>query len=194
MKVNNTRRNVVTGLALAAIVGTTGCSAVNPQATTFEYAPSDGTQTTIIEDPIEGTDPDRVAFDDPGEHVDFLNIGVITDSAADTGRLMGSIHNESDSSQDVELQINDESFSFSLDANEILELEDEQILVDGVGTEPGLLADGVASAFGKDSEFNVSILPPMLDEYEALYPGDFNEAEQEEHLYDYQGQYHRDEE
>lgn len=193
MKVNNTRRNVLTGLALAAIVGTTGCSAVNPQATTFDYAPSDGTQTTVRAEPIDGDDADRVAFDDPTEHVDFLNIGVVTDSADDVGRLFGSIHNESSSSQDVDLQINNESFSFSLEADEILVLEEEEILVEGVGTEPGQLADGVASAFGQESEFYVSILPPTLEEYREIYPGDVTEEEQIEHLYEFQGPHHEEE-
>src|SRR5690625_7783910 len=71
VKVNTTRRNVFAGLALAALIGTTGCSAVNPQATTFEYAPSDGTQTTVMAD--ENSDSNSDAGD-------FLNIGVITES------------------------------------------------------------------------------------------------------------------
>lgn len=192
MKVNTTRRNVFAGLALAAIVGTTGCSAVNPQATTFEYAPSDGTQTTVTADQTSATVSNGDAFDAAGEHVDFLNIGVITESADDVGALMGTIDNQSDSSQDVELQINNETFEFSLEAGETLKLEDEEITIDPVGTEPGELADGVASAFGQDSEFNVSILPPTLEEYRELYPGDLNESEQVEHLYDFQGQYHND--
>ena len=184
MKVNTTRRNVFAGLALAAIVGTTGCSAVNPQATTFEYAPSDGTQTTVMADENGNANSDAV---------EFLNIGIITESADSTGVLIGTIHNKSDSSQNVDLQINNESLNFSLDADEILKLEDEQISIDSVGTEPGALADGVASAFGQDSEFNVSILPPTFEEYRELYPGDLNEEEQVEHLYNFQGQYHDDE-
>lgn len=181
MKVNNTRRNVFAGLALATILGTTGCSAINPQATTFEYAPSDGTQTTVVADESAGTN-----------NVDFLNIAVITNSADDTGRLIGSIHNQSDSSQDVSLEINEESFSFTVEADEVLKLEDEQITVEAVGTEPGGLADGVASAFGNESDFHVSILPPTLEEYRELYPGDVNETEQVEHLYEFQGPFHSD--
>lgn len=184
MKVNTTRRNVFAGLALAALIGTTGCSAVNPQATTFEYAPSDGTQTTVMADENSDSNSDAV---------DFLNIGVIAESADGVGALMGTIHNKSDSNQNVELQINDESLSFSLEADEILKLEDEEVTIEGVGTEPGSLADGVASAFGQDEEFNVSILPPTFEEYRELYPGDLNEDEHVEHLYDFQGQYHRDE-
>lgn len=182
MKVTTTRRNVFAGLALAAILGTTGCSAINPQATTFEYAPSDGTQTTVLADDTGGSDA-----------VDFLNIGVITNSADDSGRLIGSIHNKSTSSQDAQLRINNQSFEFSLDANEVLVLEDEENILDPVGTEPGELASGVASAFGNSNDFNVSVLPPTLKEYRDLYPGDFDENEQIEHLYDFQGQYHRDE-
>ena len=193
MKVNTTRRNVFAGLALAALIGTTGCSAVNPQATTFEYAPSDGTQTTITSEEVSDSASTEDDFNAPGEHVDFLNIGVITGSADDIGTLMGTIDNQSDSSQNVELQINNETFEFSLEAGEILKLEDEEITIDGVGTEPGGLAEGVATAFGQDKEFHVSILPPTLEEYRELYPGDLNEEEQIEHLYDFQGQYHRDE-
>lgn len=182
MKVTTTRRNVFAGLALAAILGTTGCSAINPQATTFEYAPSDGTQTTVLADDTGGSDA-----------VDFLNIGVITNSADDSGRLIGSIHNKSTSSQDAQLRINNQSFEFSLDANEVLVLEDEENILDPVGTEPGELASGMASAFGNSNDFNISVLPPTLKEYRDLYPGDFDENEQIEHLYDFQGQYHRDE-
>src|SRR5699024_11666190 len=96
----STRRNVFVGLALASLIGTTGCSALNPQATTFEYAPSDGTQTTVMADENSDSNSDAV---------DFLNIGVITESADGVGALMGTIHNKSDSNQNVELQINDES-------------------------------------------------------------------------------------
>src|SRR5699024_11388669 len=88
VKVTTTRRNVFAGFALAAILGTTGCSAINAQATTFEYAPSDGTQTTVTADESGN-----------GDTVDFLNIGVITKSANEPGRVMGTIHNKSDSRQ-----------------------------------------------------------------------------------------------
>ncbi|GAA4113196.1 hypothetical protein [Enteractinococcus coprophilus] len=183
MKVNKTRRNVFAGLALAAILGTTGCSAINPQATTFEYAPSDGTQTTVSADDTANSDT-----------VDFLNIGVITNDANDSGRVMGTIHNKSSKRQSVELKINNnKAFEFSLDANEQLMLEEEDLILESVGTEPGGLADGVATAFGNSIEFNVSVLPPTLEEYRELYPGDLDEREQSEHLYDFQGQYHRDE-
>src|SRR5699024_12294181 len=93
---------------------------------------------------------------------DFCNVGVITCSADGIGILMGTIDNQSDSSQNVELHINNETFEFSLEAGETLKLEVEEITIDGVGTEPGGLAEGVATAFGQDKEFHVSILPPTL--------------------------------
>ena len=178
MKVNTTRRNVFAGLALAAVLGTTGCSAINPQATTFEYAPSDGTQITIDAD--EGM-------------VDFLNIAVITQDADDVGRLIGSIHNKSEREQNVELQINNNTEQFSLDAGEVLHLEEEEIVLEPVGTDPGELADGTATAFGVSDDFKVSILPPVQEHYRDLYPGDLDVEEETGHLYDFQGQYHRDE-
>ena len=182
MKVNTTRRNVFAGLALAAVLGTTGCSAINPQATTFEYAPSDGTQTTVYADEnyLDGM-------------VEFVNIAVITQDANDAGRLIGSIHNKSDSQQNVELQINNNTEQFSLDAGEVLKLEDEEIVLEPVGTEPGGLADGTATAFGTSQDFNVSILSPVQEHYRDLYPGDLDIEEESGHLYDFQGQYHRDE-
>ncbi|HEY4558245.1 MAG TPA: hypothetical protein VIG82_08665 [Enteractinococcus sp.] len=182
MKVNTTRRNVFAGLALAAILGTTGCSAINAQATTFEYAPSDGTQTTVTADESGN-----------GDTVDFLNIGVITKSANEPGRVMGTIHNKSDSRQNVTLEINNESFDFTLDPHEVLDLEEDELVVDPVGTDPGLLASGTASAFGNSQEFHVSVLPPTLEEYREIYPGDLERSEQVEHLYEFQGQYHNDE-
>src|SRR5699024_11154083 len=119
VKVNKTRRNVFAGLALTAILGTTGCSAINPQATTFEYAPSDGTQTTVSADDTA-----------TGDIVEFLNIGVITNDANDSGRLMGTIHNKSANRQNVELEINNETFEFTLSGNEQLKLEDEEIILE----------------------------------------------------------------
>ena len=112
MKVNTTRRNAFAGLALAAILGTTGCSYINPQATTFEYAPSDGTQTTVYADEETYL----------GGFVEFVNIGVVTPEADEPGRVFGTIHNKSDSSEDVELEINNNTFEFSLDAGEALTL------------------------------------------------------------------------
>ncbi len=183
MKVNTTRRNAFAGLALAAILGTTGCSYINPQATTFEYAPSDGTQTTVYAD--EDTHL--------GGFVEFVNIGVVTPDANDSGRVFGTIHNKSDGSEDVELEINNNTLEFSLDAGEALMLEEEDVVLDSVGTEPGGLAPATATAFGNSVEFQVSILPPRLEEYREFYPGDVDVEEQREHLYDFQGQYHRDE-
>ncbi len=183
MKVINTRRKVLAGLAAAAVLGTTGCSAINPQATTFEYATSDGTWTTVAADDSAPETSDRVKF---------LNIGVVTDSADGSGQLFGAIHNSSDSSQEVGLKINDESFSFSVDAYDTLDLADEDATVESVGTAPGELADGVASAFGNDSDFFVSVLPPTLEEYQDLFEGDVDEDKQVEHLYDQQGQYKRE--
>ncbi len=182
MKVNTTRRNVFAGLALAAVLGTTGCSAINPQATTFEYAPSDGTQITINADEsyLDGM-------------VDFVNIAVITQDANDVGRLIGSIHNKSDSSQNVELEVNNNSEQFNIAAGEVLNLEDEEIVFEPVGSEPGALADGTATAFGVSEDFPVAILSPVLEHYRDLYPGDLDIEEEAEHLYDFQGQYHRDE-
>src|SRR5699024_1826798 len=115
------------------------------------------------------------------DRVKFLNIGVVTDSADGSGQLFGAIHNASDSSQEVGLKINDESFSFSVDADDTLDLADEDATMESVGTAPGELADGFAS-----------VLPPTLDEYQELFPGDVNEDEQVEHLYDQQGQYKRE--
>jgi len=183
VKVINTRRKVLAGLAAAAVLGTTGCSAINPQATTFEYATSDGTWTTVAADDSAPETSDRVKF---------LNIGVVTDSADGSGQLFGAIHNSSDSSQEVGLQVNDETFSFSVDAYDTLDLADEDATVESVGTAPGELADGVASAFGNDSDFFVSVLPPTLKEYQDLFPGDVDEDSQVEHLYDQQGQYKRE--
>ena len=182
MKVNTTRRNVFAGLALAAVLGTTGCSAINPQATTFEYAPSDGTQTTVYADEnhLDGM-------------ADFVNIAVITQDANDAGRLIGSIHNKSDRQQNVELQVNNNTERFSVDAGEVLKLEDEEVVLEPVGTEPGALADGTATAFGTSQDFNVAILSPVLEHYRDLYPGDLEVEDEVEHLYDFQGQYHRDE-
>lgn len=185
MKVNNTRRKAFAGLAVAAILGTTGCSAINPQATTYDYAPSDGTQTTIYAEEADQA---------TGIHqVEFLDIAVITSSADEPGVLMGMIHNKTADAQNVELQINDETFSFTLESGEMLSLEEEEIVIDQIGTEPGLLADGVASALGTSDEFYVTVLPPRLEEYRDLYPGEVTE-EQIEHLYDFQGQYHDDDE
>lgn len=183
MKVNTTRRNAFAGLALAAILGTTGCSYINPQATTFEYAASDGTQTTVYADEETYL----------GGMVEFVNIGVITQEANDSGRVFGTIHNKSDNSEDVALEINNNTLEFQLDGGEAVMLEEEELMLDTVGTEPGGLAPATASAFGNTVEFSVTVLPPRLEQYRDLYPGDLDVDEEIEHLYDFQGQYHRDE-
>src|SRR5699024_7407996 len=123
VKVINTRRKVLADLAAAAVLGTTGCSAINPQATTFEYATSDGTLPTVAPHDSAPENSDRGKF---------LNIGVVTDSADGSGQLFGAIHNSSDSSQEVGLQVNDETFSFSVDAYDTLDLADEDATVESV--------------------------------------------------------------
>src|SRR5699024_4763659 len=92
----------------------------------------------------------------------------------------------------VGLKINDESFSFSVDADDTLDLADEDATMEYVGTAPGELADGVASAFGNDSDCFVSVLPPALDECQELLLGDANEDQQVDYLSDQQGQYKRE--
>src|SRR5699024_7176433 len=91
-----------------------------------------------------------------GGFVEFVNIGVVTPEANEPGRVFGTIHNKSDSSEDVELEINNNTFEFSLDAGEALMLEEEEIILDTVGTEPGGLAPATATAFGNSVEFTAA--------------------------------------
>ena len=94
------------GTAVLALLGATGCSAVNEQATTIEYSASDG----IV---------DRVG------PVLLRNILIITSDEGEPGTLLGTLFNESDSPVQVTIDGENENSQVTIDANGKYVFEDE---------------------------------------------------------------------
>lgn len=155
---STTRRMAAASIAAAALVGATGCSAINEQATTIAYSASDG----IIHD-IGDVDFRHIAF-----------IGAEEDGPA---RIIGSVSNGGSEDAQVEIEADGDSFSLTVPAGEAISLEhDEEFVVESIGSPPGSMHEVALSAEGTSETVEASVLDGTLDEYRELLPEEFDEA------------------
>ena len=148
---------LVAGSAVLALLGATGCSATSLQATTLEYAASDGI--------VENVGP-----------VQLRNILIITSGEGEPGTLLGTMFNESDSPVQVSIDAGNESSQITIEANGKYVFEDE---VDDDGTLqdvseiPGALVDLEFTVDSESETFRVPVLDGTLEEYREFVPGGF---------------------
>lgn len=156
---------IAAGLAAAALVGTTACSSVNPQATIFEYAPSDGIE-------VQAGD------------AELLNLLLVSKAPSSAGRFLGSVFNDSDEPLEVVITIEGTSTRLTVPAGERLELgepENEHIIPD-TGTFPGGLAEATIQAGDASQNDQIPVLDGTLEAYRPYVPGGWN-PDTVEHLY-----------
>ncbi|WP_309071195.1 hypothetical protein [Arthrobacter sp.] len=145
------------GAAVLAVLGATGCSAVNEQATTIQYAASDGI--------VESVGP-----------VKLRNILIITSGEGEPGTLLGTMINDSDSPVQVTIDGENESSQITIEANDKYVFEDEvddDGTLEGVSEVPGSLVDLEFSVNSETATFGVPVLDGTLEEYREYVPGGF---------------------
>ena len=149
------------GLAAAAVLALSGCSATNPIATIADYQPSDGVATTVGD-------------------VRVLNMIVIAQGEGQPGTLTGALANGSAQDETVTLTISGEDFRVPVAASSTLLLgapdappryETADVEVAAVDAAPGgLTTVTVATASSGSVQLQVPVLNDKLPEYEALLP------------------------
>lgn len=163
------RRPALATLAAAAILGATGCSAANYQATTNQYDPSNGVGVEI-------------------EDVKYADIILLTTEEGESARAIGSIINTDYGSEataaDVEISVDGESFSTTLEPGERVSLEhDEEFIVDGFDGDIGGFHDVEYTVDGETQTVPTTVLDGTLKEYREALLQDFG-SEDIAHLED----------
>lgn len=172
MKVQTFRRGALAALAAAVLAGTTACSAINDQATTMVYSPSDGVQTNVGD-------------------LEVRNLAIISNEPNAEGRFIGTLASASGQALTATITINNETFTFNVPGDEPLQLEDEQneTIVTNTGSEPGLLVPTQVTTGGETEDLPVSVLSGTLPEYRDFAPQEIDDEEQVSHLYEFEGQF-----
>lgn len=161
-----TARNVaVAGLAAVALLGATGCSAINQQATTLQYAPSDGIVANVGE-------------------AELRNIALISSAPDAEARYIGAVSNASEEPLEVVLTVEGTSTRLSVPGGEMLELgepENEHV-IPGHGSFPGGMAESTVEVGGVSQDVKIPVLDGTLPEYRPFVPGGAA-PDATEHLY-----------
>jgi hypothetical protein len=160
-----TRRRILAGLAAVALLGATGCSFVSPQATTFEYAPSDGIEAQVGD-------------------AELLNLLLVSKAPSSAGRFLGSVFNDSPDPLEVVITIEGASTRVTVPAGGRLELGEpanEHVIPD-TGSFPGGLAEATIQAGEVSLDEQIPVLDGTLEAYRPYVPGGWNPATIE-HLY-----------
>ncbi|GAB3556171.1 hypothetical protein GCM10027404_34310 [Arthrobacter tumbae] len=145
------------GTAVLALLGATGCSAVNEQATTIQYAASDGI--------VDSVGP-----------VLLRNILIITSAEGEPGALLGTLFNESDSAVQVRIDGENENSQVTIEANGKYVFEDEvddDGTLEGISEVPGSLVDLEFTVNSESETIRVPVLDGTLEEYREYVPGGF---------------------
>lgn len=153
------RRRAVASVAVAALVllGTSACNFVAPQATTDNYAPSDGTQTTVGD-------------------VKVLNAMLITEDGEEAS-LVAHVVNRSKSRVQFKVQYKsgseDVDKKFTVGAGEVQNLGGDgmELTLQNIDAKPGdLFPIYLQYGDAEGKELLVPVLDGTLPEYEALLP------------------------
>ncbi|MBG6085201.1 hypothetical protein [Zhihengliuella flava] len=152
------RRVLATAALAVATLSAAGCGAINDQATTDEYAPSDGVMFTAGD-------------------LEVRNLMLVTNSADEEARVLGSLVNDSADAARVNLQVDGSSVSIEVPAESVTKLEDDanKTVVPSAGEEPGALATVNVTVNGTAQEEPVPVVNGALSEYRQYLPGGYSE-------------------
>ena len=155
----NSRALASAALAGLVILGTAGCGAITPQATTIEYSASDGVNVPDAE----------------GAPLQIRNAVVVADEDGELGNLVAAVVNTSDSAANLVVEWGDESATVRVPADGVVSL--------GTADEDPLLLRSIDSPAGStlpiyfqsgDAEgvlVEVPVLDGCLAQFEDLVPG-----------------------
>ncbi|GHD12856.1 hypothetical protein [Zhihengliuella salsuginis] len=165
------RRALATAALAVVALGATGCGAINDQATTDKYAPSDG-----------------VVFS--AGDLEVRNLMLVTNSADEEARVLGSLVNDSDADTRVNLNVDGTAVSIAVPADSVTKLEDDanKTVIPSAGEEPGSHTLVDVTVNGESVEKSVPVVNGVLPEYRQYLPGGYEEGtvehlehEEEEH-------------
>ncbi|GAA1173907.1 hypothetical protein [Nesterenkonia xinjiangensis] len=152
------RRAATASLAAIAVIGVTGCSAVNYQATTHQYSGSDGVRAEI-------------------DDVKFRHIAFVGAEAGSPARAIGTVNNGGTEDVEIAISADGESHSFTVPAGDAVSLEhDEEFIIENFRGAPGDVHEITVSVDGEGKEVGASVLDGVLPEYRALLPDGYDEA------------------
>ncbi|MCG2622952.1 hypothetical protein LVY72_13705 [Arthrobacter sp. I2-34] len=145
---NRVQRALVVGAGVLALLGTAGCSAVNEQATTREYAASDGLVASV-------------------GPVNLRNLLVVSEDPQSSGRILGTAINTSDSPVQLNLTAASSTASVTVPANGQIRFEDKAnaTTLNALGAAPGALVPMTLRVNSDSSELQVPVLNDSLVEY-----------------------------
>ncbi|MDO5618045.1 DUF4179 domain-containing protein [Kocuria sp.] len=139
---------------VAATLSVTGCSYINPQATTMAYSPGDG----IVEEM---------------DQVSLNNILIVAESENDPGRLLGTVVNKTDEDLTLTVTTDQASAEIEVPANGETRLEDSdnETLLDPAGAQPGLMVETTFDTGSTELTKSVPILDHTFPRYAEYIPG-----------------------
>lgn len=153
-----TRIGSALALAAALSLGATGCGMFVPQATVYDYFPSDGVSVTFSD-------------------VMLRNLMVITSEDSDDANIVFTGVNNGESTARVSFEIVSEGSSqaresFSIEPGLTIfgEPDGEQAIVQVPNLQPGALVTAFIESDGTEIEKLVPVLDGTLEEYTHLVP------------------------
>ena len=151
---NRTRTAAAAGVIALSLLGATGCSAVNDQATTLEYSPSDGIVQNIGD-------------------LELRNILVISDGDGEPGRLLGTVANASPDPINLELSIGGSQLTWNIPAGGKVVYDDapqSEVVVQTVNVVPGTGIRAEATAGSETATLNIPVVDGQVPYYQDYLP------------------------
>lgn len=154
----NTRRLAPVALAVAVLLGATGCSMVSPQATTIEYSPADGVS-------IPSSGPLKVR-----------NALLIADESGSSANFLAAIVNDTDEAETLNVGVDGRTEAVRVPARSVVSLGfdgADPILFSGLDTRAGADLDvSFQSGDGEAVVHSVPVLDGTLDYLADFVPED----------------------
>lgn len=149
-------RRIAASLAVAALAfGVTSCGAINEQATSTDYAASDGINVDVADAQVR-------------------NLMLVTNSDDTQARLIGTVLNSSDSELTLTVEADSaDPVTINVPADGKIKLEDDankQVISD-LGIAAGQHAESVFTAGGDTVDFSIPVVDGTLAEYRDFVPG-----------------------
>ncbi len=144
----NTRRLAPVALAVAVLLGTTGCSMISPQATTIEYAAADGVN-------IPASGPLKVR-----------NALFVADESGVAANFLAAVVNDTDKTEKLTVSIDGTTKTVRVPAHSYVSLgfhDVEPILFPALNAKPGTDVDvSFQSGDGESVVYSVPVLDGKL--------------------------------
>lgn len=152
----NSRSFASLALGGLVVLGTAGCAAITPQATTIEYSPADGVNVPVGED----------------SPVKILNTLIVADEDGTNGNLVAAFVNSSDDDVTVSLAWDGGATEIEVPADSTLSLggADEPVLLENIDTPAGATVPIAFATGGEPVQAEVQVFDETLHYLEGLAP------------------------